>query len=135
MHPNRDALRQSLSFRRHALCFSVDALRHKMATRRPSSPFLSLPSLEGFGAQECPSPSDGHSSASSALSPIAVVRGHRGIEEEGTASLPFLARKGTEEFEEDPQGFAAFIARKYQPGHDWVTDPLSESPPEETVSG
>ena len=106
-----------------------------MAAHRPSSPFLSLSSLEGFEAQEYPSPSGGHSSASSVLSPIAVVRRHRGVEEEGTASLPPLAREGTGESEENPQGFSAFIAGKYQPDHDWVTDPLPESLPEETVSG
>ena len=105
-----------------------------MAARRPSSSFLGLPSAEGLEGRDCPSPSGGHSSASSAPSPIAVTGGHGGVEEEGIASLPPLAREETGEFEEDPQGFAAFIAGKYRPGHDWVVDPLPESPLEGTVS-
>ena len=105
-----------------------------MAARRPSSPFLGLPSSEGFEAREYPSPSGEHSLASSAPSPIAVARSHGGVKEEGTASLPLLAREGTRESEEDPQGFAAFIAGKYRPSHDWVTDLLPESPLEGTIS-
>ena len=35
------------------------------------------------------------------------------MEEEGTASFSPLARKDTKESEEDPQGFAAFMAGKY----------------------
>ena len=95
------------------LCFSVDALRHKMASHRPSSPFLSLPSLEGFEARKCLSPSGRHSPASSAPSPIAVAGDHGRVEEEGTASLPLLACEDTGESEENPQGFSAFIAGKY----------------------
>ena len=106
-----------------------------MAARRPSSPFLGLPSSEGLEGRECPSPSGGHSPASSAPSPIAVAGGLGGMEEEGTAGLPPLGREDTGESEEDPQGFAAFMAGKYRPGHDWVVDPLPESPPEGTVSG
>ena len=105
-----------------------------MAARRPASPFLGLPSSEGLEGRDCPSPSGRHSPASSAPSPIAVARGHGGVEEERAASLPPLAREDTGESEEDPQGFAAFMAGKYWPGHDWVVDLLSESPLEGTVS-
>ena len=105
-----------------------------MAARRPASPFLGLPSSEGLKGWDYLSPSGGYSLASSAPSPIAVAGGHGGEEEEGAASLSSLAHEDTRESEEDPQGFAAFIAGKYQPDHDWVVDLLPESPLERTVS-
>ena len=129
----RDALRLSPPFGalRLSLCLTPCV---KDGCPPSNLPFLGLPSAEGLEGRDCPSPSDGHSLASSAPLPIAMTGGHRGVEEEGTASLPPLAREDTGESEEDPQGFAAFIAKKYRLRHDWVVDLLPESPREGTVS-
>ena len=105
-----------------------------MAAPSSSSFFPRLPSTEGPEAGECPSPSGGHSPASSGASPVSVMGHHGELLREGGTSPPPASAAPLEESEEDFQGAMMLASGQYRP-KDWVTDPLPETPPPGTVSG
>ena len=104
-----------------------------MATPSSSSSFPRLPSAEGPEAGECPSPSGGHSPASSGASPVSVLGQHGEMLQEGGTSPPPVPVAPLEESGEDFQGAMMLASGQYRP-KDWVTDPLPETPPPGTVS-
>ena len=105
-----------------------------MAAPSSSSSFPRLPLAEGPEAEECPSPSGGHSSASSGASPVSVIGHHGELLQEGGTSPPPVPAAPLEESREDFQGAMMLASGQYRP-KDWVTDSLSETLPPGTVSG